>query len=62
MPGSVQNAAPMTVLPQNLCRAFVHAREYALLENEYRNGESQRALLVATSRKRWSLENFGTVS
>ena len=45
----------MTVLPQNLCRAFVHAREYALLENEYRNGESQRALLVATSRKRWSL-------
>jgi len=42
-------------MPNSLCRAFVHAREYGLLENEYRNGESQRGLLVATSRKRWSL-------
>ncbi len=55
MPGSVENAAPVTVLPQSLCRAFVHGREYALLDNEYRNGESQRGLLVATSRKRWRL-------
>ena len=53
MPGSVLNAAPLTVLPQSLCRAFVHSREYALLDNEYRNGESQRSLLVSTSRKRW---------
>jgi len=55
MPGSIQNAVPTTVMPNSLCRAFVHAREYGLLENEYRNGESQRGLLVATSRKRWSL-------
>ena len=55
MPGSVQNAAPLTVLPQSLCRAFVHAREYALRENEYRNGESHRSLLVSTSRKHWRL-------
>ena len=53
MPGSVQNAAPLTVLPNSLCRAFAHSREYALLENEYSNGESQRSLLVSTSRKRW---------
>lgn len=55
MPGSVVNAVPATVLPQSLCRAFAHAREYALLENEYRNGESQRGLLASTSRKRWRL-------
>ena len=53
MPGSVQNAAPITVLPQSLCRAFGHAREYIVIENEYRNGESQRSRLVDTSRKRW---------
>ena len=53
MPGSVQNAAPATVMPQLLCRAFSQAREYIVLENEYRNGESQRNRLVETSRKRW---------
>ncbi len=42
-------------MPTNFSRAFVHAREYALFENEYRNGESQRGLLISTSRKRWRL-------
>src|SRR5437867_2509997 len=55
MPGSVQNAAPATVLPNSLCRAFAHAREYPIIENDYRNGESQRAVLATTSRKRWRL-------
>ena len=55
MPGSVQNASPTTVLPQSLCRAFTHSREYPVLENEYRNGESQRSVQAATSRKRWRL-------
>ena len=55
MPGSVQNAAPATVLPQSLCRAFAHEREYPLVENEYRNGESQRSAQAAASRKRWRL-------
>jgi hypothetical protein len=55
MPGSVQNAAPTTVLPQSLCRAFTHSREYPVVENEYRNGESQRSAQAATSRKRWRL-------
>lgn len=54
MPGSVANAAPATVLPNSLCKAFSHAREYAVAENQYRNGESQRAVLVATSRKSWT--------
>jgi len=55
MPGSVQNAAPLTVLPASLSRAFVHEREYPVLENEYRNGESQRSKQASSSRKRWRL-------
>ena len=53
MPGSFQNAVPAAVLPKSLSRAFGHAREYIVIENEYRNGESQRSRLVETSRKRW---------
>ena len=55
MPGSVLNAAPTTVLPQSLSRAFVHERAYPLIENEYKNGESQRSVLASNSRKRWQL-------
>jgi phage-related protein len=55
MPDSVQNAAPSTVLPQSLCRAFTHERAYPLIENEYKNGESQRSVLATNSRKRWRL-------
>jgi len=55
MPGSVQNTMPATVLPQSLCRAFVHTREYPVIDNEYRNGESQRSVESSTSRKRWRL-------
>lgn len=55
MPGSIQNAQPTTVLPQSLCRAFAHERAYPLIENEYKNGESQRSVLATTSRKRWRL-------
>jgi phage-related protein len=55
MPSSVENAAPATVLPASLCRAFVHERAYPLVENEYRNGESQRSVQAANSRKRWRL-------
>jgi phage-related protein len=55
MPGSVQNAAPATVLPGSLCRQFVHRREYPVIESEYRHGESQRSVLATNSRKRWQL-------
>jgi hypothetical protein len=55
MPGSVGNAAPTVVLPWSLCRAFRHSREFAILENDYRDGTSQRSLLVETSRKSWRL-------
>lgn len=55
MPGSVQNASPITVMPVSLSRAFVHEREYPVLENEYRNGESQRSIQATSSRRRWRL-------
>ena len=55
MPRSVQNAAPMTVMPASLARAFVHEREYPVLDNEYRQGESQRSVQASNSRKRWRL-------
>jgi len=55
MPGSVQNAAPLTVLSPTHSRAFVHTREYPVTDNEYRNGESQRTVQAANSRKCWRL-------
>ena len=55
MPGSVQNAVPTAVLPRSLCRAFAHEREYPAIENEYRNGESQRSVQATNSRKRWRI-------
>jgi hypothetical protein len=55
MPGSVQNAAPSTVLPWSLSIAFVRSQEYPVLENEYAGGESQRSVLASNSRKRWRL-------
>ncbi|HWR51223.1 MAG TPA: hypothetical protein VN428_08960 [Bryobacteraceae bacterium] len=55
MPGSVQNSAPTAVFPRYLCRAFSRSQEYPVAENEYRNGESQRAVTETNSRKRWRL-------
>lgn len=53
MPGSVHNATPLTVLPASLSRAFAHEREYPVLDNDYRNGESQRKAQANNSRKHW---------
>lgn len=53
MPGSVQNAVPVTVMPASLSTAFLHSREFAIRENEYKHGESQRDKLANSSRKYW---------
>lgn len=55
MPGSVQNAVPVTVMPASLSRSFAHERAYPVVESEYRNGESQRSVQATNSRKRWRL-------
>ena len=60
MPGNVGNSVVSTVMPLSLSRTFVHAREYALIENEYRNGESQREKLAETSRKSWQIGKLST--
>ena len=62
MPGSVESAAPATVLPLSLCRAFAHERSYPIIENEYKNGESQRSVQAATSRKYWRMAKRLTAS
>lgn len=41
-------------MPFSLARHFQCSREYTVAENRYKNGESQRALRTATSRKSWS--------
>jgi hypothetical protein len=55
MPGSVQNAAQLTVMPASMSRSFAHERAYPVVESEYRNGESQRSVQATNSRKRWRL-------
>jgi hypothetical protein len=60
MPGSVQNAAVSLVMPWSLCKAFSHSREILVNENSYRDGSSQRGLLVQTSRKRFSMTRLLT--
>jgi hypothetical protein len=55
MPGSVQNAAPLTVMPPSLSRSFAHERAYPAIDSEYRNDESQRSVQATNSRKRWRL-------
>jgi len=55
MPGSVENAAPSTVMPWNLSTAFARSQEYPVLESEYPDGNSQRSVAATNSRKRWRL-------
>jgi len=56
MPGSVAVAVPVTVMPNSLSTRFRHSREYILKANDYKNGESQRGVLVTSSRRRWSID------
>jgi hypothetical protein len=55
MPGNVQNANPVEVLPETLSMAFESTWTWAVRENQYANGESQRDDLVTTARRAWAL-------
>ena len=46
---------PAAVLPNRVCRAFGHTREYPAIDNEYRNGESQRPAKATDGRRKWAL-------
>jgi len=58
MPGSVSNAAPLTVMPHSLCSAFAQSRMFAINEKEYKNGELERGKLTLTSRKSWQISKM----
>jgi hypothetical protein len=51
MPGNILAAVPNGVMPFTLCTAFSEAREYAQLQNQYRDGTIQRAQQAQTSRR-----------
>ena len=55
MPGSVNNAVAVGVLPAGLCTAFVEKRNWASRANEYHDGARQSMALVTMSRRAWSL-------
>lgn len=55
MPGNVQNAAVSVVLPESLSTAFERVAVWAVRENVYNDGFSQRAVRTTTSRKAWAL-------
>lgn len=42
--GPIRDAAPAAVLPEYLCPAFARSEECPLIENDYRNGGSQRSV------------------
>ncbi|HZT32765.1 MAG TPA: hypothetical protein VFA33_22950 [Bryobacteraceae bacterium] len=55
MPGNLQPAAPNGVMPFSLCTAFTELREYAQLQDQYRDGTIQRSQLAQTSRRMFRL-------
>ena len=55
MPGSVGTASPAATMPFKLAASFRREREFAVVGNSYRDGRSQRRLLVTLSRRRWVL-------
>jgi hypothetical protein len=51
MPANILAAVPNGVMPFTLCTAFTESREYAQLQNQYRDGTIQRGQLAQTSRR-----------
>jgi len=55
MPGNLQSASLNGVMPASLSTAFTESREYAQLQNQYRDGTIQRSQLAQTSRRTFRL-------
>lgn len=55
MPGNVPNASPTELMPFALAKLFRRQQVYAVLRNEYLDGEPQIGALTDTSRKAWEL-------
>lgn len=55
MPGNVAAAAPATVMPVVLSRAFAAGSEFVVDVNEYADSSVQTKAITTTSRKTWRL-------
>ncbi|MGD0497536.1 MAG: hypothetical protein ABSC23_03770 [Bryobacteraceae bacterium] len=55
MPANIASAVPSGVMPYALCTAFSESREFAQLQNEYKDGAVQRSQLAQTSRRTFTL-------
>lgn len=56
MPGIIQASVTAVVLPHFLCSMFSQSREYLANVNDYKDGTSQREVIVFNSRRKWSAE------
>ena len=56
MPGIIQASLTAVVLPQFLCSMFSQSREYLANVNDYKDGTSQREVIVFNSRRKWTAE------
>jgi hypothetical protein len=59
--GSVANAAPSLVMPDDLASSFSVASEFLSDINVYRGGERQVELKASTSRKAWTITKALTI-
>ncbi len=55
MPGSIQNAVPVGVMPYALSAAFSESREFIQLQAQYHDATTERSQLTQTSRKTFKL-------
>jgi len=55
MPGNIQNAAPFGVMPYALCTTFAESHEFAQLQAQYHDGNTERSQLTQTSRTTFKL-------
>lgn len=55
MPGNIQNAVPVGVMPYGLCTVFSESRELVQLQAQYHDGTTERLRLAQTSRRTFKL-------
>jgi hypothetical protein len=56
MPGNVAAAAPATVMPDFVSRAFEYVSEFEVDLNYYVDGSGQAAAITSTARRTWRAE------
>ena len=62
MPGNIQNAVPIGVMPYALSVAFSESREFIQFQAQYHDATTERSQLAQTSRKTFKLAQRLTVA